>query len=104
MLAAEPALAAPAVAAFYEREPADMAAAARQRRYPPEVGWLLCLLAGLFPLESVLVLCDLPWQRPQQYINADHRVTLKSYINPAIGVKVAAAELARCRSLVRAAC
>lgn len=38
VLAAEPALAAPAVAAFYERDAADMTAAARQRRYPPEVG------------------------------------------------------------------
>jgi hypothetical protein len=38
VLAAEPALAAPAVAAFYERDAADMAAAARQRRFPPEVG------------------------------------------------------------------
>lgn len=37
VLAAEPALAAPAVAAFYERDVQDMAAAARQRRFPPEV-------------------------------------------------------------------
>ncbi|KAK9825639.1 hypothetical protein WJX81_002609 [Elliptochloris bilobata] len=36
VLAAQPALAAPAVAAFYERTPQDMAAAARQRRFPPE--------------------------------------------------------------------
>ena len=37
VLAAEPAMAAPAVAAFYERDVQDMAAAARQRRFPPEV-------------------------------------------------------------------
>lgn len=37
VLAAEPALAAPAVAAFYARDVQDMAAAARQRRFPPEV-------------------------------------------------------------------
>ena len=41
VLAAEPALAAPAVAAFYERDVQDMAAAARQRRFPPEVTYIL---------------------------------------------------------------
>ncbi len=37
VLASEPALAAPAVAAFYERDAQDMSTAARQRRFPPEV-------------------------------------------------------------------
>ena len=44
VLAAEPALAAPAVAAFYERDVQDMAAAARQRRFPPEVTQRQCHL------------------------------------------------------------
>ena len=44
VLAAEPALAAPAVAAFYERDVQDMAAAAHQRRFPPEVNMAMpCL-------------------------------------------------------------